>query len=79
MSAARLPVGMVDEETTERIVEVLEAADEPLTAGRIQRRMATESRDVTTGVIREVCGELLEADRVEETDDRPPAYRLGPE
>ena len=31
-------VDEVDEETTARIVEVLEAADRPLTAGRIQRR-----------------------------------------
>ena len=67
---------MVDEETTERIVEVLEAADEPLTAGRIQRRMATESRDVTTGVVREVCGELVEIGRAEKTDGLPPAYSL---
>ena len=80
MSAARLPAGMideVDEETTARIVEVLEAADEPLTAGRIQRRLATESRDVTTGVIRDACKELAEAGRAEKTDELPPAYRLA--
>ena len=67
---------MVDEETTARIVDVLEDADEPLTAGRIQRRLATASRDVTTGVIRGRCGELVEAGRVEKTDELPPAYRL---
>ena len=70
-------VDEVDEETTARIVEVLEAADRPLTAGRIQRRMATESRDVTTGVIREVCKRLEEAGRAEKTDELPPAYRLA--
>ena len=68
---------MVDEETTARIVEVLETADHPLTAGRIQRRMATESRDVTTGVIREVCKRLEKAGRAEKTDELPPAYRLA--
>ena len=67
----------VDEETTARIVEVLEAADHPLTAGRIQRRLATESRDVTTGVIRDACKGLVEAGRAEKTDDLPPAYRLA--
>ena len=79
MGAARLPVGMVDEvdeETTARIVEVLKAAGEPLTAGRIQRRLATESRDATTGVIRDACKELVEAGRAEKTDELPPAYRL---
>lgn len=70
-------VDEVDEETTARIVEVLEAADRPLTAGHIQRRLATESRDVTTGVIRDVCKELEEAGRVEATDELPPAYRLA--
>ena len=77
---ARLPPAIadeVDEETTARIVEVLEAADEQLTAGRIQRRMATESRDATTGVIRDACGELVDADRAEATDELPPAYRLA--
>ena len=70
-------VDEVDEETTARIVEVLEAADHPLTAGRIQRRLATESRDATTGVIRDACKELVEAGRAEKTDELPPAYRLA--
>jgi hypothetical protein len=67
---------MADGETTARIADVLEDAEEPLTAGRIQRRLATESRDVTTGVIREACGELVEAGRADRTDELPPAYRL---
>ena len=67
---------MVDEETTERIVEVLDEADGPLTAGEVQRRIATQSRDVTTGVIRDACGELVDASRAEATDDLPPAYWL---
>jgi len=67
---------MVDDETTARIVDVLADAEEPLTASRIQRRLATTSRDVTTGVIREACTELVEQGRVEKTDELPPAYRL---
>ena len=67
---------MVDEGTTERIAEVLDEADEPLTAGEVQRRIATQSRDVTAGVIRDACGELVDAGRAEATDGLPPAYRL---
>lgn len=67
---------MIDGETTKRIVAVLEAADEPLTAGQIQRRLATTSRDATTGVVREACSNLVQAGRVEQTDEVPSAYRL---
>ena len=65
---------MTDPETTERVLDVLADADEPLTVSAIQRRLATRSRDVTTGVIREIC---REQERVEATDDTPPAYRLA--
>lgn len=67
---------MSDAETTDRILEVLRDADEPLTAAGIQRRLATRSRDVTTGVIRDVCGELVEEGRAEASDDLPTEYRL---
>ena len=70
---------MSDAETTDRILEVLRNADGPLTAAGIQRRLATRSRDVTTGVIREACEELLEEGRLETTDELPPAYRLPEE
>lgn len=67
---------MSDAETTERIVDVLGEADESLSASGIQRRLAERSRDVTTGVIRDVCEELREEGRVEATDDLPTSYRL---
>lgn len=58
---------------------MLADAEEPLSAGAIQRRLARRSRDVTTGVIREVCGELVEEGRGEATDDLPTEYRLREE
>lgn len=66
---------MVDEATTERIA-VLASADEPSTPGQIQRRLASTSRDVTTGVIREACSTLVDEGGVEQTDEVPPGYRL---
>lgn len=68
---------MTDQETVDRIVEVLEDADEPLSVSGIQRRLATTSRDVTTGVIRDVCKDLADEGTVAATDDTPPAYRLA--
>lgn len=67
---------MSDAGTTERIVDVLREADEPLSASGIQRRLAERSRDVTTGVIGDICEELREEGRVEATDDLPTSYRL---
>ena len=67
---------MSDGATTDRILDVLLDADEPLSATAIQRRLATQSRDVTTGVIRDICSDLAHRDRVETTDDLPPEYRL---
>ncbi|QLD90967.1 hypothetical protein HWV07_18710 [Natronomonas salina] len=65
-----------DGETADRIADVLADTDEPLSASGIQRRLATRSRDVTTGVIRDVCKELVEEGRAEATDDLPTEYRL---
>jgi len=65
----------MDEETVERIRDVLASADEPLGVGAIQRRLATRSRDVTTGVIRAVCRTLEDDGVVEKTDGTPPNYR----
>jgi len=67
---------MSDPETTERVLDVLRDADEPLGVSAIQRRLATRSRDVTTGVIREICREQVEQGTLAATDDTPPAYRL---
>jgi|AntRauTorcE11898_2_1112593.scaffolds.fasta_scaffold69625_2 predicted Zn-ribbon and HTH transcriptional regulator len=67
---------MSDPETTERVLDVLRDADEPLGVSTIQRRLATRSRDVTTGVIREICREQVKRGSLEATDDTPPAYRL---
>lgn len=70
------PVGMVDDETTARILAVLEAADGPLTAGHVQRHLSAEGRDVPTGVIREACGHLADQGRLKQTDELPTRYRL---
>lgn len=67
---------MVDAGTTDRIVEVLEEGDEPLSVSQIQRRLATRSRDVTTNVIRDACRALCEEGVARETDDLPPKYTL---
>jgi hypothetical protein len=69
---------MIDDETRTRVHDVLTDADEPLRVGAIQRRLATRSRDVTTGVIREVCRDLVEESSVEKTDETPPRYRQAP-
>jgi hypothetical protein len=34
---------------------------------------------MTTGIIRDVCKEQVEADMIEATDDIPPAYQLADE
>lgn len=67
---------MSDRETARRVIGVVADAEEPLSASAIQRRLATRSRDVTTGVIRDVCSDLAEERRGEVTDDLPPKYRL---
>jgi len=70
---------VLNTETTNRVLEILESADEPLSASAIQHRIATRSRDMTTGIIRDVCKEQVEADMIEATDDIPPAYQLADE
>ncbi|ERG97078.1 hypothetical protein [Haloquadratum walsbyi] len=67
---------MPDTETTNRVLEVLKSANEPLSASTIQHHIATQSRDMTTGAIRDVCKEQIEMDTIEATDDIPPTYRL---
>lgn len=67
---------MSDRETAMRVIDVVADAEEPLSASAIQRRLATRSRDVTTGTIRDVCRDLAEESRIAVTDDLPPKYRL---
>lgn len=62
-------------ELRSRVLEVLEAADDPLPVGRIQRRVATGGFDATTGAVREVCTDLVDEGRVEFAGT-PPAYQL---
>jgi repressor of nif and glnA expression len=57
-----------------RVLEVLGAAEEPLSAGRIQRRLARDGSDATTGAVRDACRRLVDAGEVEAVGD-PPAYR----
>ncbi|WP_226010965.1 hypothetical protein [Halomicrobium salinisoli] len=68
---------MADDETTERVREVLADADEPLRVGQIQRRIARRSRDVATSAIRDACGELVEAGDVEAVEGTPTEYRVA--
>jgi hypothetical protein len=54
-----------------RVLSVLEAAEEPLSTGVIQRRVAAEGLDVATGAIRDACGHLVEAGEVEPVGEAP--------
>jgi repressor of nif and glnA expression len=69
---------MVDhrDRIVEYVLSVLEAAEEPLSVGRLQRRIAGEGFDVTTGALREVCDELESAARIEDVGDDARRYRL---
>lgn len=64
------------ERLANRVLDVLRAADEPLSVGRIQRRLARDGFDATTGAVRDTCRRLIDAGEVEAVDD-PPAYRLA--
>ena len=70
---------MVDhhDKIVEHVLSVLEAAEEPLSVGGLQRRIAGEGFDVTTGALREVCGELESAGRIEDVGDKSRKYRLA--
>jgi repressor of nif and glnA expression len=58
-----------------RVIDVLRAADEPLSVGRIQRRLARDGFDAATGAIREICRRLADDGEVESTGT-PPAYHV---
>jgi len=70
---------MVDhhDKIVEHVLSVLEAAEEPLSVGRLQRRIAGEGFDVTTGALREICAELESEARIEDVGDESRRYRLS--
>jgi hypothetical protein len=47
------------------VLEALEAAEEPLSPGRLQQRIAANGLDATTGAIRDACESLREAGEIE--------------
>ena len=55
---------MTDVDVTGRVRAALEDAEEPLSTGAIQRRVAREGLDVATSAIRAACEELLEAGEI---------------
>jgi repressor of nif and glnA expression len=72
ISAVVLRTGMTDTpDVAGRVLSVLEAAEEPLSTGSIQRRVAAEGLDVATGAIRDACDDLVEAGEVEPVGEAP--------
>jgi repressor of nif and glnA expression len=61
----------------EHVLSVLGDADEPLSVGRLQRRIAGEGFDVATGALREVCDELEADGDIENVGDPARKYRLA--
>lgn len=61
----------------EHVLSVLDAADEPVGLGGLQRRIAGEGFDVTTGALREVCDELEAEGRIENVGNQTRKYRLA--
>jgi len=65
LRALPLRLHMTEADVTGRVLAVLERAEEPLSTGTIQQRVASEGLDVATSAIRDACGELIEEGRVE--------------
>lgn len=64
-------------DVAERVRGTLADAEEPLTTGRIQRRIAGGGLDVATGAVRAACEELVEAGIAEPVGEPPRVeYRL---
>lgn len=61
----------VDHGPAEYVLDALEPADEPLSAGEIQRHIADEGLDATTGAIADTCDELVVTGDVEPVEDSP--------
>jgi len=62
---------MTDVDVTGRVRAALEDAEEPLSTGAIQRRVAREGLDVATSAIRAACEELLEAGEIAAVGEEP--------
>jgi repressor of nif and glnA expression len=60
---------------TSRVVDVLQTAEEPLSVGRIQRRLAGDGFGAATGAIRDACRQLAADGEIESTGS-PPTYRI---
>lgn len=58
----------------DRVLAVLRDADEPLSAGQIQRRLASNGFDATTSAIRGACKQLVDDGAVID-EGTPPEYR----
>lgn len=58
-------MGGTDELVRNYVRKALESADEPLSPGRLQQRIAKNGLDATTGAIRSACESLLEASEIE--------------
>lgn len=58
----------------ERVLDVLQDADKPLSAGQIQRRLAGNGFDATTGAIRDACHHLVDDGTVSK-EGTPPEYQ----
>ena len=58
-------------DVTGRVRAVLENAEEPLSTGTIQCRVAREGLDVATSAIRAACEELLEAGEIAAVGEEP--------
>ena len=59
-----------------RVLDVLRTAEKPLSVGRMQRRLAGDGFDATTGAIRDACRRLADDGETEATGS-PPAYRIA--
>jgi repressor of nif and glnA expression len=73
-------MGMSDDhgKVANRVLGVLADADEPLSTGRIQRRIANDGLDIATSAIRDACEELDAAGEIETVGESPrQKYRLA--
>lgn len=62
-----------DELVRTYVGEALDAADEPLSPGQLQQRIAANGLDATTGAIQRACESLLDANKIQDakgTDGR---------
>ena len=57
-----------DELVRTYVREALDAADEALSPGQLQQRIAANGLDATTGAIRNACESLLEADEIQSAE-----------